>query len=130
MANAIDALSGDQKCPPRAPSVPASGRASVESRGRSHSCRLPAEVPTRATWRPSGDTATGLHGQKARSSGVSRTKWAAGRGSGVRVRRWTRSTALSVDQGQRDGGPGHALAGAAAVGRRDGLRDAGRRSLG
>ena len=34
------------------------------------------------------------------------------------------------DQGQSDGGPGHALAGAAAVGRLDGPRDVGCRSLG
>ena len=61
-------LSGDQKGK-LASSVPASGWAAVESRGRTHSCGVsPATVATNASLLPSGDRAI-LSGSKACCSG-------------------------------------------------------------
>src|SRR5207245_1989764 len=57
--NPMERLSGDQKGK-EAPSVPSRGRADRESSGRTHRSSLPSGVrATKASRRPSGDTATG-----------------------------------------------------------------------
>src|SRR5437762_2281972 len=59
-AKPMNRLSGDQNTGSRTPSVPASGRASVESSDRIHSCQRPSELAAgKATFRPSGES-TGL----------------------------------------------------------------------
>jgi len=56
--NAMKRLSGDQNGV-YAPSVPGNGRSAGVSKSRTQSDCTPLAVATKATWRPSGETAGG-----------------------------------------------------------------------